>query len=94
MSTELTGPVNIVQITIAHRTATNSIAITATSPYIEDSQDPVIIQLRNLLMAYVAEVTEPPKPGQASVLWGEWTEDKPEQAPEAIRTPSAIVTEF
>ena len=94
MSEELTGPVNVVQITITHRASTNAIAITATSPYIEDPHDAVIINLRNLLVKYVAEITEPQKPGESHPVWGEWVEDKPEQAPEAIRTPSAIVTEF
>ena len=73
------GPVNICTFTITHRPDSQSIAFTANTDYMEDfARGGPLLRLRNLVAAYIAEVTAPITPTLENLsgthpVYGEWT---------------------
>jgi hypothetical protein len=77
--------INVLQLTIVHDVGRGVMTFTATTPYLEEPNDAVIVQLRNRLAKRFEELTEP---GASGTVWGEITQfpGDPEQRPE-IRVP-------
>jgi len=76
--------INVLQLTIVHDTRDHTMTFTATTPYLEEPNDPVIVQLRNLLAKRFEELTNPHAEGN---VWGEVTQfpGEPEQPPELLK---------
>jgi len=79
--------VNVINLTLVHDVGAGCITCTATSPYIAEINDPIIVTARNLLQKYFAEISAPPAKDAPSLLWGEWTEGPDEVAPAEVLAP-------
>lgn len=78
---------NTMQITIVHVPG-ESLAITATAPYIEEPHDPVIINARNYLLKEFERITAPLEGKPGGIVYGEWTAAPGEEDQPALRLPS------